>query len=235
MRKAISLQLSVLSLAVLLAAPAFAARNFNGTSDYINAGTSAANLSSGAMTVCAWVYPTSLVANATIAGRWDVTNQYLLVVNNSSGQVLFGVQAGSGTAFPTGSVSLTASAWSYVCGLYDGSNAYVYVNGVAGSGAALTGALIPGSSNFGIGGRPSGSLYPFQGRIAEVAVWNVALSSGEISALAHGAPPSKIRPGNLVGYWPLHGFASPEPDLRENSHNGTLTGTTEANHCPCGH
>jgi hypothetical protein len=43
----------------------------------------------------------------------------------------------------------------------------------------------------------------FAGKIAEVAVWNVALGDDEIASLAAGANPTTIEAEYLVGYWPL--------------------------------
>ena len=44
--------------------------------------------------------------------------------------------------------------------------------------------------------------------VAECALWNVALTAAEIDALAAGFSPLFIRPGSLVGYWPLGGAYS---------------------------
>ena len=41
--------------------------------------------------------------------------------------------------------------------------------------------------------------------VAEIALWNVALTAGERSALADRVCPLLVRPGNLVAYWPLGG------------------------------
>ena len=43
------------------------------------------------------------------------------------------------------------------------------------------------------------------GGIAEVAIWNIQLTTNQISALAAGFSPLLIRPDKLVGYWPLGG------------------------------
>ncbi|KKK59939.1 hypothetical protein LCGC14_3029330, partial [marine sediment metagenome] len=39
--------------------------------------------------------------------------------------------------------------------------------------------------------------------IAEVAIWNVALSNAEVALLAKGFSPLLIKPESLVSYWPL--------------------------------
>jgi len=45
--------------------------------------------------------------------------------------------------------------------------------------------------------------YSFDGYIAEVGLWDVALSSANITSLAAGAVPSSVDAGNIVAYWPL--------------------------------
>jgi hypothetical protein len=71
-----------------------------------------------------------------------------------------------------------------------------------------------------------GAAEYFGGALADAAAWTVVLSDFEIAALGAGARPYRIRPGSLVGYWPLQGKASPEPDFSNNANNGTVTGTT---------
>ena len=48
----------------------------------------------------------------------------------------------------------------------------------------------------------SAGLY-FNGQIAEVGVWNVALNAAEIASLAKGMTCDKVRPDSLVFYAPL--------------------------------
>jgi hypothetical protein len=67
----------------------------------------------------------------------------------------------------------------------------------------------------------------FGGDIAEVGVWNVALTQQECTALARGMTCDKIRPQNLVFYAPL------VRDLIDQKGGLTITnnnGATVANH-----
>lgn len=43
----------------------------------------------------------------------------------------------------------------------------------------------------------------FDGRIAEAAIWNAALTDAEVAILARGYSPLFVRPQSLVAYWPL--------------------------------
>jgi len=69
------------------------------------------------------------------------------------------------------------------------------------------------------------------GRIGEGAIWNVALTDAEVARLAKGIHPFKVRPANIVAYWPLWGRNSPEPDC-VGGFNLTVTGATQAAHPP---
>ena len=112
----------------------------------------------------------------------------------------------------------------------------VYVNGVS-LGSQVGAAITDGGHNLSIGQQGDGTTQcnEFVGRLAEVAIWKGAtLSAAEITALASGTSPSAVRSGSLTGYWPLYGVASPEPDYSGNVGNGTVTGSSAANHCPCG-
>lgn len=60
------------------------------------------------------------------------------------------------------------------------------------------------------------------GSLADLALWNVALTPGEVSALASGMRPNRVRPGALRLWLPLDGLASPEPDFSGGAFNGTL-------------
>lgn len=70
------------------------------------------------------------------------------------------------------------------------------------------------------------------GSIASAGLWNAALTAKEIAALGQGVSPLYVRPGNLVGYWPLWGVHSPEIDLVGTPHVLTVTGATLGNHAP---
>lgn len=61
------------------------------------------------------------------------------------------------------------------------------------------------------------------GMIAWPAIWNVALTDGEIAALAKGAHPREVRGSNLIDFRPF-GIASPEIEATRNSPPMTVVG-----------
>lgn len=67
------------------------------------------------------------------------------------------------------------------------------------------------------------------GRLADVRIFNVALSLAEIDAVRRGAI---IRPDACLVWSHLWGVSGPEPDWSGNARTGALTGTTQADHGP---
>lgn len=125
----------------------------------------------------------------------------------------------------------TTNAWNHFCGTHASSNTsrWVYLNN--GTGVQNTTSRAPTVNRTGIGALVSStrSLF-FEGRIAEVGVWNVILTAEERTALSQGISPLLIRPESLVAYWPTVGRASPEIDL-VGAYNMTVTGAVAAEHC----
>lgn len=87
-----------------------------------------------------------------------------------------------------------------------------------------------------IGTRNTGD-HKFDGRLCEVAVWDVGLTDEECFALGYGVSPLLIRAASLVAYWPVFGLVMPEPDLSGNGFHITSSGTTPpavSYHAPVG-
>lgn len=222
------------------------ARSFNGTSDIITVGTPSVLNITSAITLSAWIYPTAFPAAGSnfeliIDKGYDGTNgAYSLRLGGTkfdgsqNGNFLQvttfanGVTSGSQVVF-----NESLNTWTHVLGQADGSLWHIYQNGSnSGEDNALNSSGTPVSSTEKValgGGYLTGTATRFwPGRIADAAIWNIALTQTEITALSHGTRPYLIRPTALKGWWPLDGLVSPEVDLSGNANNGTLTGTSLA-------
>lgn len=201
------------------------ARSFNGSTEEIGCGTSAL-LQPAAMTAACWIYPTSLTPaySAIISKNAGTGSNFYQLFVKSNGKVA--VYLVNGNYDGTGSHTLTTSNWYHVGFTYSSAAGGVgYVSGASDGTFAANGAIsfsanpvlelandLPNAGRF------------YGGRMADVAIWNVALTAGEFAALASGQRPNMIRRASLLAYWPLDGLASPEPDFSGNGNNGTLTG-----------
>jgi hypothetical protein len=65
----------------------------------------------------------------------------------------------------------------------------------------------------------------WEGALADFALWSVALSGANLTALASGQRADHVHPSNMLVYYPILG-GSPELDKSGNGNNGTVTGTT---------
>lgn len=184
------------------------------------------------LTVHAWVYPDSFSAHGNVVAKRasaTTTFQYTMRVANGTGiiDVFIGDSAGidqvsSGSAIGTG-------AWSAIGMRKNGTGVgalAVFRNGVL-DGSATSNRIIQDTANIlRFGARSdSASTEPFDGALAEIAIWDAALSDGEMAALAKGVSPRLFRPGNLKGYWPLWGSSSPERDYSGGGSHATLNGS----------
>jgi glucose/arabinose dehydrogenase/chitodextrinase len=155
--------------------------SFNGTNARVTVADAPSLRLTSAMTLEAWVFPT------TTSGTWrDViykgNDNYYLMATSSVGSrpAAGGIFAGSyGEVF--GPSALAANTWTHLAVTYDGSVLRLYVNGALVASQAKTGSLATSSSPLQIGGDSLYGQY-FSGRIDEVRVYNTALTQAAIQA-----------------------------------------------------
>ncbi len=109
----------------------------------------------------------------------------------------------------------------------------IYVQAYANTATdVLNRAVASGSGYFIHIGELLGSVSDFTGNIAEVAVWDKALTQAEIEAYMAFNPSSGIAASNLIGYWPLSASnATQSNDGLDAGGDLTVTGATfDADH-----
>ena len=188
----------------------------NGTSGKYAYGSHIAAYQSNNPTVEAWIKLNSNNLEQTIAcdsirGAFGDGRGFVLGVNNL-GKLYFNVGNASGTwKYVYGTTILQTNTWYYVAGVYDGSNLKVYLNGVengtnnigpvtisyteAGSGGPNPSAFYIGIQHNNTDSAPTTTadiVYPFDGIIDEVKIYNRALSGSEITARYNSGNP-KVR------------------------------------------
>jgi hypothetical protein len=137
---------------------------------------------------------------------------------------------GSASTSSSTTVANTVGTWYHAAGVFlpSGQNVTGYINGTAGTPATNTGSTLTNIDRLVVGTRLSAGspgLF-FDGDIAEVGVWNAALTADEIAGLAKGFACRFARPSALVWYSRLIRNAMDIRGGRVITNNGTATAST---------
>jgi hypothetical protein len=156
-------------------------------------------------TLACWFNSTSLTAN-----------QNLVAITNAGGSTYLGIAAsgtragdpviayvGTPLALASSSLGYSANVWQHACGVFSSSTLRAaFLNG--GNKGTDTNSSTPASLAFSsIGTYNASGADATLGAVAEVGIWNVALTDDEVASLAKGFSPDQIRPQSLIAYLPL--------------------------------
>lgn len=158
---------------------------FDGNDDYIEILDSAELDGMDDLTVCLWV-------NITSKSDWDyilsksidtfATSSYGIGMDNSPDQLIgFSIRTPSGTAIAKTDNSLSLNQWYHVCGIYDGSEVSIWVNGIKQTdNDTNSGSIFDTSLPVRIG---TAETNLFNGVIDDVRIYSTALTQQEIQAI----------------------------------------------------
>ena len=150
-----------------------------------------------------------------------------LVLAVQAGNVVLAQSGDGSTATAVGtSTTITTNTWFHAAAVFGAVNdRRAFLNG-GGKNTDTTSRTPTGINRTSIGAGDQTTISaPFDGDIAEAAVWNIALSDAEVLALSKGLSPLLMHPEALVAYWPLIGNNSPENNLRSNSATMSIVGS----------
>jgi hypothetical protein len=192
------------------------ARNFVAAGSQYMQNTVSAPVTAAPLTIACWGRKQDSFLNhrAVWLGNKDAASVgWILSFAWASKTVQFFAGNPSGDLIQT-STSYTNNTWTHLCAVEaSATSRSVYVNGggkVSGSiSVTPAGVNAVGVARMG-GTSPDGYL---DGDIAEVAIWNIALTDAEVALLATGISPLMVHPEALVFYAPLLGNNDPEMDL----------------------
>ena len=191
------------------------AYSFDGD-DYIQVEDST-SFSINTISISTWINPTrrSEGNNYTIISQlgshWGSDNSSFDLHIYEDGTISFALRK-SGDAYGLQRHSLSvieANNWYHVCGVYDGNDIYVYINGVLENGfydGPLSGNMNNSDTPITIGKNYySAWEFPYYGTMDNIRIYNRALSESEIQELYYEG--NDLNSG-LVAYYPFNGNAN---------------------------
>lgn len=182
-------------------------------------------------------YPVTVIALVRVNNVTAGTQKNIIRIGHTTvetnGGIALQIEAGDvamygvdGTGYPRSLKSgVTASTWVWVAGTATQTERVAYLNGAAGTpNTTSVSWSSPQATHVGAYIYPSGSVNPMDGDIAELAVWDVLLTPGEIG-LAGTVNMKRIRPGSLKAYWTLSDSGTLVPEVGSSSLTLSITGT----------
>lgn len=153
---------------------------FNGSSYYY--GSFATLGYTGDQSVCVWLMPTASAAGYVV-GKSDATDGWELTLNASRVPTIT-VYGGAGSVGSASGAALTLNTWGHVCAtIDDGTQAIVYVDGVAGTPGALSGPITVSSTDFRIG---SDTSVFYTGVMDQLVLWQKDIGSAGVAEVNNG-------------------------------------------------
>lgn len=189
------------------------------------------------ITICVWAYADSYTGSAYnyLISREQASSPYFGFVlrSNDIGSADFMIAVGA-SYYTARGTRPSSGSWQHWAGTYDGETATLWTNGSSAATDTLPSgnmAAAPAGTKTYIGNSYGAPTRYWNGRLAEIGLWNRALSADEIAALADGFAPS-LFPRGLISYWPLMGRISPESDWFGGQTGSLVNTPTAADHPP---
>lgn len=187
-----------------------------------------APIATGAIsTYAAWIFPTAFPTGSnqasvlSVGGLAGSVFTEIYVNPNGSLQAIAHFSKSSATAISVASV-ISLNQWQYVSFTYVQSTGVVriFIGGVEVSYASQTANVMSSATAVPLwvgNTTATGTADAFIGMIDTVGIWNTVLTSAQMqNAGVFGGTP-RTAPANLIGYWPLLGSTSPEPESPVNT------------------
>ena len=193
--------------------PAQGSAEFDGSSDFIQLDTP---FSYTNHTIAAWVYSES--ADSTIFDNRDVNDDGIRLLHGPSGSMFYQLNASDL------SIAFSTNGWYFVTATYDGTTQKLYIDGSQ-VGSATTSQTVSTTTDACIGVRNFQQDTAFwDGNLANVAIWNRALSSDEINSVMWKSADSLTdsEKNGLQAWYRLDDISGTSvPDSSGNGNDGT--------------
>jgi hypothetical protein len=158
------------------------ALSFNGTNAQVVVNDSASLHLTTAVTLEAWVNPSSAPTGWQDVIYKPVDNYFLEASSTNGNKPGTGVLlTSSAEPITYGSTQLAANTWAHLAMTYDGTTLKIYVNGALVTSTTQSGTITTSTNALQIGGDTIYGQY-FKGLIDEVRIYNVALTQAQIQS-----------------------------------------------------
>jgi hypothetical protein len=161
------------------------------------------------MTIAAWGKSSSSFGQAMVSIGDNSTTHRNQIQFGSTVTLLMARAVAIG-ATATGQAAGTSTSsnglWNHACGVFTSTTSRtIFFNGVSEGTNTTNVGTQNAATAITIGARTASNVVglPFNGDLADVGIWNVALTDAEIASLAKGMACDKVRPQSLVFYAPL--------------------------------
>lgn len=193
------------------------------------------------ISIACWFNPANITGSYNaitlgVAGASDQGRLQLNLMGSIAGDYVAAVtrnSTGGTTLTANTTTGYSANTWQHACAVFaSAASRAAYLNG--GSKGTETTFQGIGTLTLGMfGGAVTTTAVRsnnYVGALAEIAMWNVALTDDEVATLASGASPSTVQPGSLRGYWPL--FDSDGDVDYWNQNNATVVSSVTSSQHP---
>lgn len=189
------------------------ARRFDGTNDYFSIPTQTFGGTPNTMAAWFWLDDVGATVKTILGagGTFNGVQEYAILAN---GAAFWALTQNNTNVQAISTATLIPKTWYHGCGVFaSATDRRAFVNGrFKGTDAnnKVPGAATPRTC---IGDR--GAVIAGQkmkGMIAEVAIWQTALTDLEVEYLATGVPAYMVHPEKLCSYWALRSMVLPEQD-----------------------
>ena len=206
-----------------------ASREFSGTNQYITLANSA--FPTGDFSISLWVkrHTTDWYDYLSMWEGSGTNRKFAVMNRNFTNRVIFYWIDNTNTSYNIGETSgtvLNANEWYHVGVTYEtGVAAKVYINGIEDGSSTSAGTLQSSTADLVIGSRDGSTSYELDGNLADVRIYDTALTGTDMYDLSRG---DDFRT-NLVGQWLTN---QDDVDDYAGSNNGTNTNTTYSQDAP---
>lgn len=158
------------------------ALQFDGVNDYIDCGNPAALNIQDQITLACWIKVAAFTRDwETILAKGD--GSYRLSRSGGGNAVHFGI-TGTSVGWFDGITTVTDNEWHHVAGVYDGSHAAIYVDGILDRALPATGKIDTSTYNLFIGENSQMRGRYLKGLVDDVRIYDPALDATEVLTLA---------------------------------------------------